>query len=96
MEWNYLEINIKNSESYSTFKKSTLRLIRQAESSTFKVPNPSSNLNLVITKLRLGFSHLRQHEFRHNFQNTLEPICSCGKNNETTFHYLLSLLKLFK
>ena len=26
----------------------------------------------MITRLRLGFSHLREHKFKHNFQDTLE------------------------
>ena len=37
----------------------------------------------------MGLSHLREHKFRHNFQDTLNPICSCGENIETTTHYLL-------
>ena len=39
---------------------------------------------MLITRLRLGFSHLHDHKFRHNFQDTLNPICSCGET-----HYLL-------
>ena len=27
--------------------------------------------------------------FRHNFQDTLNPTCSCGDDIETTIHYLL-------
>ena len=34
-------------------------------------------------------SHLREYKFRHNFQDTLNSICSCGQNIETTTHYLL-------
>ena len=40
----------------------------------------------VITRLRLGKA---EHKFWHNFQDTLNPICSCGDDIETTFHYLL-------
>ena len=36
--------------------------------------------------IKLGFSHLREHKFR---QDTLNPICNCGDNIETTTHYLL-------
>ena len=42
-----------------------------------------------LTRLRLGLSHLREHKFKHNFQDTLNPICSCGKDTETTYHFLL-------
>ena len=43
----------------------------------------------LITRLRLDLSHLRKHKFRHNFQDTLKPIWSCGDDIETTIHYLL-------
>ena len=36
----------------------------------------------------LQLSHLRFHKFKHSFQDTLNPICSCGIV-ETTVHYLL-------
>ena len=42
----------------------------------------------LITKLRLGLSHLRFHKFKHNFKDTLNPTCCCG-TVETTMHYLL-------
>ena len=87
IERNNLDINITNSESYAIFKKSVLRFIRPSENPIFSCHN-SSGIKL-ITRLRLGFSHLREHKFRHNFQDTLNPICSCGENIETTTHYLL-------
>ena len=34
-------------------------------------------------------SHLREHKFRHNFQNCLNPICSCGLDIESTSQFLL-------
>ena len=42
----------------------------------------------LITRLRLGLSHPRFHKFKHKFQDTLNPICSCG-TVETTIHSLL-------
>ena len=43
----------------------------------------------MITRLRLGLSHLREHKFKHSFQDTLNPICSCSNDIESTTHYLL-------
>ena len=43
----------------------------------------------LLTRLRLNFSHLRAHKFRHNFRDTLNPLCSCGLETESTSHYLL-------
>ena len=42
--------------------------------------------------MRLGLSHLADHKFRHNFQDCLNPICSCGQEIETTSHFLLHFL----
>ena len=51
-------------------------------------PPPSwIGLKLII-RLRLGLSHLRFHKFKHNFEDTLNPICNCG-NVEKTVHYPL-------
>ena len=64
-----------------------MRFIRSSGNPIFNCHNPSGIK--LITTLRLGLSHLREHKFRHNFQDTLNPICSCGENIETTTHYLL-------
>ena len=43
----------------------------------------------LITRLRLGLSHLREQTFRHNFQDTLNPVCFCGDDIETKMNHLL-------
>ena len=43
----------------------------------------------LLTILRVGLSHLREHKFKHSFQDTLNPICSCGEYIETSSDYLL-------
>ena len=42
-----------------------------------------------LTRLRLGFSHLDEHRFRHNFQECINPLCSCSLETENTSHYPL-------
>ena len=37
----------------------------------------------------VGLSCLREHKFKHSFQDTIHPICNCGEDIETTSHYLL-------
>ena len=39
--------------------------------------------------LRLGFSHFNEHRFRHDFENCVNPLCSCSLEAEDTLHYLL-------
>ena len=36
-------------------------------------------------------SHLVVHKFRHNFQDCLNPICSCGHEIERASHFLQCL-----
>ena len=86
MEWNNLDSNIRNSESLALFKKRILAFIRPSANSNFYCLN--SNGLKLITRLRLGLSHLRFHKFKHSFQDTLNPIYNCG-TVETTIHYLL-------
>ena len=42
-----------------------------------------------LTRLRLGLSHLNEHKFRQNFQDCLNPLCSCSLEVETINHYFL-------
>ena len=87
IEWNNLDKSIRSSESFALFKKSILQFIRPTPNSTFNYHNLIGIK--LITRLRLGLSHLRDHKFKHNFLDCLNPICCCGKDIETTVHYLL-------
>ena len=45
---------------------------------------------VFLTRVRVGFSHLREHKFRHRFLNIVDSICSCcTKAVENTERYLL-------
>ena len=45
---------------------------------------------VLLNRLRVGFSHLREHKFRHNFVDTADPFCNCRTNSlETTEHFLM-------
>ena len=35
----------------------------------------------LINRLRLGFSHLREHKFRHNFADTVNLLCTLETEN---------------
>ena len=41
-----------------------------------------------LTKLRVRFSALNEHRFRHNF-DCPSPICDCGYGEEENEHFLL-------
>ena len=46
----------------------------------------------VLSRLRLKFSHLNKHKFRHNFKDALSPMCDCGSETETTDRFFLGCL----
>ena len=87
IEWNNLDKSIRSSESLALFKKSILQLIRPTPNRAFNCHNPIGIK--LITRFRLGLSHLRDHKFKHNFQDCFNPICCGSKDIETTVHYLL-------
>ena len=76
-EWNKLSTEIRNSISYQQFTKSLL---------SFNKPTCSPIGIKLLVRLRLDFSHLREHKFRHNFHDTLNPLCSYSLEPETTSH----------
>ena len=83
-------MSIRNSSSCHIFKNLILKFIR---------PEPniiSSTQNFeglkLLTRMRLDLCHLALHKFKHNFQDCLNLICSCGQEIETTSHFLLHCL----
>ena len=69
------------------FLKKLLNFIRPSEKSIFNIYDPQGSK--LLNRLRLGFSHLREHKFRHNFADTVNPLCSCALETESTDHFFL-------
>ena len=90
-EWNKLGLEIRNSELYSIFKKSLLKLARTIPNSLFSVADIYGVK--LLTRLRVGLSHFREYKFRHNFQDTINPLCSCSLEIESTSHFFSALPK---
>ena len=61
IEWNKLDSNIHNSETLNIFKSKILKFIRPTANSIFGCHNPLGVK--LLTRLRLGRSHLREHKF---------------------------------
>ena len=87
IEWNNLDPNLSNSDSISVFKEKILNFIRSSPNSVFDIRN-SKGFKL-ITRLRLGLSHLREHKFKHSSQDTIKPLCNCHQDIESTTHFFL-------
>ena len=86
VEWNKLDLKIRNS-SYLVFRNYLIKRIRPLAAPVYNIHNPSS-LKL-LTRLRLGLSHLNNHRFNHNFENCLNPLCNCSLEVESTTHFFL-------
>ena len=84
-EWSNLTVEIRNSKSVGAFKK--LIKCEKKENSIFSIYDPLGVK--LLTRLRLQFSHLNEHKFRHGFGDTINAMCACGSEVETTEHFLL-------
>ena len=40
-------------------------------------------------RLCLGLSHLREYKLKHNFQESVNPLCDCGRGIKSTTHFFL-------
>ena len=85
--WNKLDHNIRNAKSYTLFRKHRLSFIRPEPNNIFNVHN-AEGIKL-LARLRVGFSHLTEHKFRHNFVDAINLLCSCGNFVGSTAHFFL-------
>ena len=86
-EWNKLDPGKRNCLSYDSFHKALLNFIRPIEIKLFNI-HDQVGIKL-LTRLRLGFSHLREHKRRHNFEDTLNQLCSSSIEVKTVLNFFL-------
>ena len=91
-EWGNLSDELINIDSIKTFKLSIFNFVKPRENVVFAV-HDINGLKL-LTRLRLNFSHLNEHKFWDNFNDTINPMCSYSKESECDFYsiYRLELL----
>ena len=85
-EWNKLDHVVRTSTSVSIFKKNIFSQIRPANS-VCCIHNPKGIA--YLTQLRVGLSKHNFHKFRHNFKDTINPMCPINDDIEDTEHFLL-------
>ena len=93
-EWNKLDNEIKGAVSSSLFKGSLLKMGRPHANSTYRIHNQIEIR--LLTRLRLGLSHLSEHKFGHNFADCVNPLCFCSIKSETTLHFSLHCRNFLK
>ena len=68
-EWDKIDINIRSSTSFLGFKNTVPKEIRPSRRLIFGDHNPRGLK--FLTRLRMCFSNLREHKFKHIFQDLL-------------------------
>ena len=86
-EWNNLNTEVRNAKSIRIFKK--MILTEEKGKFPFSAYDPLDVK--LLTHLRLQFSHLNEHKFRHGFGDTVSPTCGCNakidKNSVSRCHF---------
>ena len=86
-EWNKLDPEIRNSPSIAVFKSKLLSIIRPPAKSVFGVHDPKGLS--YLSQIRVGLRKLNFHKFKHNFRDTINPMCPTNDGIEDTEHCLL-------
>ena len=84
-KWNNLNARVRNGKSIHVFKKMIVN--KKKENSLSSIYDPLCVK--LLTCLRLRFSHLNEHKFRHDFGDRVSPMCGCNAEIENTEHLLL-------
>ena len=84
---NNVTVELRNSKAVCALKKLIKCKKKKKENSIFSIYDPLGVK--LLTRLRLKFSHLNEHKFRHGFGDTINAMCACGSEVETNEHFLL-------
>ena len=79
LDKNRLDKNIHNPDKIWTFKTKFLKFARPVPNSVFNRHDPEGAK--LLTPLTLGLSHVSEHKFSLNFQDTLNSSC-CWRNGK--------------
>ena len=86
-EWDRLEPYIRLSSSINILKGRLFSIIRPPSKFVYRIHDPQGLS--ILTQLRVGLSKLNIHKFKHNFRETLNPLCVINDGVEDTKHYFL-------
>ena len=64
-------------------QETLLQFIRPSGRTVFNCYNPKG------VKLLTRISHFREHQFKHSFQDSFNPTCTCGERQMIYFYTLL-------
>ena len=72
------------------FKNVFLKIGRPTPKPVYDI-NDHNGLRL-LTRLRLGLSHLNEHKFNHNFKDCVNPLCPCSLQVESVSHFFCTVI----
>ena len=85
-EWSKLDLQCRKC-TYNVFRHHLLKSIHPLSNLIYNIHD---HLRIrLLTRLRLGLSHLSEHRFNHNFDNCINPLRSCTLEIEWTTHFFL-------
>ena len=86
-EWNKLDPEIRLAPSLAVFKTKLLSKIRPPAKPVFGIHDPTGLS--YLSQIRVGLGRLNFHKFKHNFRDTVNPMCPTNDGIEDTEHFLL-------
>ena len=91
-EWNKLDPEIRLAPSVAVFKTKLPSQIRPPPKSIFGIHGP---IGLSYhSQIRVGLSKLDFHKFKHNFRDTINPMCPTNDGIEDTEQFFCFALHL--
>ena len=88
LEWKKLDKNIQQSKTIKSYRNSLLKIGWPTPKPVFNIHN-ATGLKL-LTRLRLGLSHLNEHRFNYNSRDCVNPLCPCSL--ESSSHFFCTII----
>ena len=85
IKWNKHDRRIGQSTTILSFRNALLKIGRPTSKPVYNIHDP--NGLKLLTKLRLGLSHLNEHKFNHNFKECVNPLCFCSLQVESVSRF---------
>ena len=92
-EWCKSDISLRKAEDIKRVNSMFKDFFNLKQKSQFAIHDLAGVKLLSV--LRLKFSHMNEHKFRHNFNDAVSPVCDCGSETETTDHFFLRFRPFF-
>ena len=86
--WNELDEKLKKAINKKSFQSSLVKVVKPPRRNNFKILD---KIGLkYLTQLRVGLNDLKRYKLDHNFDDTIDPMCSANDGVEEVTHFLLS------